>query len=154
VGNTIQQVEFFDADGVDLVQTVDDGNVTSAFGFKNVNDVVDGRITPDADISRIYFIFAHDSLDFIVIDMSKWDRVRNVQAALVLFLEGNVGWLFVDPDTKTFQLGFNDTLIGERLVHVEHNEDQVAGLRDSNDLPSSSSSVFGSLDNARQIDDL
>lgn len=86
--------------------------------------------------------------------MRERHSVCDVEATLVLLLEGDVGWLLVDSDAEPFQLGLDDPLVRERLVHVEHNEDEVTCLCHRDDLPSSATAVLGTFDDTRQVDDL
>lgn len=65
VGNPVQQVQLFDADGVDLVQGVDDRNVFPILGLQDVNQIINGRITPDGDVGGRDSIFAHDGSNLL-----------------------------------------------------------------------------------------
>lgn len=49
-----------------------------------------------------------------------------VDSALVFLLEANIWWFLVEPDTKTFQLMFNELLVSERLQNVQDDQDKVA----------------------------
>lgn len=86
--------------------------------------------------------------------MRERDGACYVEAALVLFLDGDIRWLFVDPDAETLQFVLDHPLVRERFVDVENYEDQMAGLCDRNDLSTSSSPILGALDDTWQVDDL
>ena len=53
VGDAVQEVQLLNADCVDLVQNVDDRDVTSALGFEDVDAVVNGSITPAGNVRRV-----------------------------------------------------------------------------------------------------
>lgn len=69
IWNTVQQVEFLDTDGVDFVEDVDDGDVTTALGLEDVDEVVNGGVASDGDIGRVDTVFVHDRLDLVVVDV-------------------------------------------------------------------------------------
>lgn len=72
--------------------------------------------------------------------------MRDIQTALVLLLERDIGRLLVDSDPEALEFGLDDALVCEGLVDVEDNEDEMAGLGHGNDLPASATAVFGALD--------
>lgn len=86
--------------------------------------------------------------------MSQGHSACYVQAALILLLDGDVGWPLVDSDAKSLQFIFDDSLVCERFVDVKNNEDQMACLRNRNDLATSTAAVFGTLDDTWQVDNL
>lgn len=86
--------------------------------------------------------------------MCEWLRRRNVDSALVFLLEDDVGRLLVYSDAKPFQLRFDDLLVGEGLVDVKHDEDQVALLGNGNHLPTPTLPVLCALDDSRKIQHL
>ena len=51
VWNAKQEVELLDADGIDLVEHVYDWHVAPALRLKHVDDVVDGGVAPDGNVS-------------------------------------------------------------------------------------------------------
>ena len=57
-----------------------------------------------------------------------------VDAALVLPLEDDVGRLLVHPDAEPLELGLQDLLVAERLQHVQHDEDEVGGASHGDNL--------------------
>lgn len=70
VGNPVKQIQLFDRDGIDLVQGVNDGNVASALGFKDINQIIDSGVAPNGDIGRRNLILVHHSFDFLDIVVS------------------------------------------------------------------------------------
>lgn len=89
-----------------------------------------------------------------MIDMRQWDSASDGDTTLVLFLEDDVRWLLVYPNSKTFQLVLDDLFIRQGLIHIKDNEDQMASLGDRNDLSSTTFAILGSLDDTGQIEDL
>jgi hypothetical protein len=84
----------------------------------------------------------------------------------LLLLDGD-GWrLLVQSDTEAFQLVRQNSEIIERLQHIQNNKNQVAGSRNGDDLPTTTFTVLGSLNDTcpvswrvinrltRQIEDL
>src|SRR6266516_2593203 len=45
---------------------------------------------------------------YIVVYMTKRDRARDIYSTLVFLSKHNIRWLFVHPDSKSFELRFND----------------------------------------------
>lgn len=89
-----------------------------------------------------------------MIDVGQRNSTRNGNTTLILLLENNVGGLLVNSDTEPFQFGFDDLLVDQRLVHVEDNENEVAGLGYGNDLSTTTFTILGTLDNTRKIENL
>lgn len=89
-----------------------------------------------------------------MVDVRQRDGAGDVQAALVLLLEGDVGGLLVDADAEALELGLDDALVGQGLVDVQDNEDEVARFGDGDNLPTSATTVLGPFDNTREVDDL
>lgn len=126
----------------------------SALGLNHINEVVNGGIAPDGNVGRVDAVLAHDGLDLVVVNVREGLGAGDVEAALVLLPEGDVGRLLVDADAEALELGLDDALVRQRLVDVEHDEDEVARLGDGDDLATSSAAVLGSLDNTGEIDNL
>ena len=80
-----------------------------------------------------------------MVNVGKRHGVRNADSTLVLLLEDNIWGLFVDPNAKAFELRLDDSLVCERFVDIQDDEDQIAGLGHSNDLSTTTFSVFGTL---------
>ena len=47
-----------------------------------------------------------------MVNVREGHSARNVQATLVLLLEGDIGWGLVDADAKALKLGLDDSLVG------------------------------------------
>lgn len=73
---------------------------------------------------------------------------------LVLLLENDVGRLLVDSDSKTLQFGFDDLLVDQGLVDVEHDENEVASFGHCNDLSTTTLTVLRTLNDTRKIENL
>lgn len=83
--------------------------------------------------------------------MCQWNGAGDGNATLVFFLENNIGGLLVDSDTKAFQFPFNNSLVGQRLIHVKHYENEMARLGNGNNLPSASLTILGTFDDTRKV---
>ena len=53
-----------------------------------------------------------------MINVSKRRSASDIDSALVLFAESDIGRAFVDPYSKSFKLGFDDSLVRQRLNHI------------------------------------
>lgn len=84
-------------------------------------------------------------------DMGQRNRGGDGDTAFVLLLENDVWRLLVDPDSESLQFVLDDPLVRQRLVDVENDEDKVAGLCDSNNLPTTTLAILGSLNNSGQV---
>ena len=91
---------------------------------------------------------------YIVVNVSQRLGAGDGNTTLVLLLEQNVGGLLIDSNTEALQFVLDDSLINQRLVHVKDNENEVASLGHSNDLTTTTLSVFGTLNNTRKIENL
>ncbi len=78
-------------------------------------------------------------------DLGHRNSVRYTDPSFVLLLEDNVGRLLVDSDTEAFELGLDDSFVGQGLVDIKNNKNEMACLRNSYDLTTSTFAIFGSL---------
>ena len=154
VWDTVQQIELLNRDAVDLVEHIDDRDVAAAPRLENINQVVNRSVAPNGNIRRADLVLAHDSPDLVGIDMRQRHRARDIQPALVLLLESNIRRLLVDPDAEPLQLALNHSLIRQRLVDIQHNEDQMARLGHRNDLTTTTTAVLCTLNNTGQVNHL
>lgn len=122
-------------------------HLPSGASFQNINQVINRGIAADGNVGRVDFVFTHDGLDFVVTNVRQRHCARNVETTLVLLLEGNVWRRLVDADAETFQFGLDNTFVSQRLVDVQNDEDQMAGLGDGNDLTTSTTTVLGTFNN-------
>lgn len=77
-----------------------------------------------------------------------------IYPALVFFPERYIRRLFVKPETKTFELVFDQFLVPKGLQDVQNDEYKTAGTSDSDYLPSSTLSVLSTFDNTGKIEKL
>ena len=42
--NSVEQIKFFDTDGIDLVEHIKDRDVAAALGLENIDQIVDGSV--------------------------------------------------------------------------------------------------------------
>ena len=82
-------------------------------------------------------------------DVAQRNSASDGDTTLVLLLEGDIGWLLVDPNAKSFQFTLDDPFVCQGLIYVKDDEDQVARLCDRNDLSSAASPIFSYLDDTR-----
>lgn len=121
-------------------------NLPAALGFNDIDQVVNRGIASNGNVCRVDSILTHDGLDLVVVNVSQRHCAGYVQPALVLLPESDVWRLLVTPDAEALQLGLDDPLVRQRLVHIEHNEDEMTGLCNGDDLATSAATVFGALD--------
>ena len=50
--------------------------------------------------------------------MRQRHRVGHVDATLILLLERDIGWFFVESDAKSFQFGLDYSLMCEGLIDI------------------------------------
>ena len=102
----------------------------------------------------MYPILVEDGLDSVQVQLRLWNHGLHVDPSLVLLLEDDVGRVLVQPDPEALQLPLQDLLVPEGLQNVEDDEDEVGGPRHGDNLPPSTLSVLGALDDTRQIKQL
>ena len=79
-------------------------------------------------------------------DMGQRDGVCDADATFVFLLEDNVWRILIDSNSEAFELGLDYSFVSEGFIDVEDNENEMAGLGNSNDLTASTFAVLGSLD--------
>ena len=97
-----------------------------------------GSITAEGNIGAVDAVLAQDGLDFFRSQMRQWYGIRHVNSAFVLLLESDVRRFFIEPDAEAFQFGLYYSLVGEGLIDIENNENQITCTGDSYDLTTSS----------------
>ena len=68
----INQVELFDGDRIDLIQSIYHRDIAPTLGLQDIDEIINGRITTNCDVSRRYFVLAHYSFDLLQ-DISSTD---------------------------------------------------------------------------------
>jgi len=126
----------------------------SALRLKNVDQVINGSVTSDCNVRRIDAIFAHDSLNLAVVDVCQGYGAGDIEATLVLLPEGDVGGFLIDADSETLEFRLNHPLIRQRLIDIQHNEDQMACLSNGDDLSTSTSTILGTLNDTGKVNNL
>ncbi|KAH3681092.1 hypothetical protein WICPIJ_007952 [Wickerhamomyces pijperi] len=154
VRNTVQHLKLLDGEGVNLVQHVDGWDVLSLRHFQSVDQVIDGGVASEMEICRVDSVFLHDGSDLVLVDVCQWDGVCDGQTTFLLLLDHDVWRGFVDSDPEPVQFLLDDLLVGQRFVDVQHDEDQVTGSGNGDDLLTSPSAVLGPLNDPRQIQHL
>lgn len=89
-----------------------------------------------------------------MVNVSKRLSACDIDTTLVFFAECDVRRSLIDPYAKSFQFRLNDSLISKGLVHVQDDEDEMAGFGNGNDLTTSTFSIFCTLDDTRKIQHL
>jgi hypothetical protein len=72
-------------------------------------------------------------------------------ATFVFPLQHDVGPSSIEPNAETFEFPLDDALVRERLLGIEHDQDQSTSPGDTNDLTTATLTIFGALNNTRQI---
>lgn len=91
---------------------------------------------------------------YVVINVRQWLCASDGDTALVLLLEYDVRGCLVDSNAEALQFVFNDSLIHQGLVHVEDDENKVTGFGHSNNLSTSTLTIFGTFNNTGKIENL
>lgn len=89
-----------------------------------------------------------------MIDVRQRHGTGDVDTAFVFLLERYIRRLLVYPYAKTFEFVLDHTFVCEGLVHIEDNEDEMAGLCDRDDLSTAAFTIFCALNNTWKIEDL
>lgn len=86
--------------------------------------------------------------------MCQRHSARDADAALVLLLEVNIWWFFVNTNTKAFKFVLDDPFVCKRFVHIQDDENQVASLSNSDDLSTATFAILGTLNDTGQVENL
>lgn len=172
VRDPVKQVKLLDRDGIDFVERVDNRYVRSALGFEHINQVINRGVATDGNIRRCNLVLLHNRFDllqggnlaelalllegrpYVMVNVGQGHGVGDVDATGVLLLENNVRRALVNANSEALQLALDDALVGERLVDIQDDEDEMACLCDGDDLTTSTLAVLGSLNNTRQVENL
>ena len=66
IGYSIKQVKFLDGDGIYFVESINDGNIASAFDFQNIYQIIDSSIAANGNVRRRYLVLAHHRFDLLL----------------------------------------------------------------------------------------
>ena len=75
-------------------------------------------------------------------------------AALFLLDNRDIWWLLVETNTEAMKLLVEDALVVERLHAIEHDQDDGAGVRGSDNLTTTTLTVLGTFHNTGKIQQL
>ena len=89
-----------------------------------------------------------------MINVAQRNGVGDADATFILLLEYNVRRLFVDTDAKPFEFVLDHLLVSQRLVHIQHDKNEVACLSDRYDLTTAAFTILCSLNDTWQIEHL
>lgn len=67
IGDPVKQIQLLDADCVDFIQNVNDGDITSGFRLDHIDQIIDCGVASDGNVCRRHFVLAHHRLDFVMI---------------------------------------------------------------------------------------
>jgi hypothetical protein len=109
--------------------------------FKNIDEIVDGGITTECNISTINTILAQDSLDFFRGKMCQWNCIRHIDTTLFLSFEGDIRGFLVESDSESLEFSFDYSFVSKRFVNVEDDENKIACPSNCDDLTTSSLNV-------------
>lgn len=150
VRNTVQNVEFFHRDLIDLIQHVQTGHVDSV-SFDDVDNVIDGGVGVEVDVGIEDLVLLADGSDTLLVDSFDVVIENEVEASLLVLLDLDQRLGLVESDAESFQLPLDDLLVVHRSGGVKNDHNQVAGSGDGNNLSTTSFVVFGSLNNSGKI---
>jgi len=72
-------------------------------------------------------------------------------STFVFFLQNDVGLISIKPNAETFEFPLDDALVRQRLLGIEHDQDQGTSPGDTNYLTTATLTIFRALNNTRQI---
>ena len=78
-------------------------------------------------------------------NMGQWYGICDADATFVFLFEDNIWRILVDTDTEAFEFVLDDPFVSEGFVDIKDNEDEMAGLSNSNDLTTSTFAILGPL---------
>ena len=73
------------------------------------------------------------------------------KTSCLLLINLDVWWLLVETNTEALKLVLNDFLMREGLGDVEDDADEITGTCSTNDLSTATLTVFGSLNDTREV---
>ena len=151
----INDVELFNTDLIDLVKDEDARHIDSVT-LNDVNKLVDGVVTSEVNVSVGDSVLGADRLDRLIGHVSHCNThaLDDVDATLVLSLEDDVWGLLVEPDTETLELILDLASMGERLDHIENDEDARASSSDTDNLSTTTLTILGTFNNTGEIEQL
>lgn len=149
----IEDVEFVEGDGIDLVERIQAGDVFTV-AFNHIDNVVFGSVAFDQHICVTDLVFLENGLNSLVADSVGVYHTRNRNSPLVFSLEINLRRLLVESDSEALKLVLDDLLMSHGPGRIEDNDNQITGSGHGNNLLASTLAVLGSLNNTRQVQQL
>lgn len=159
----VQQVQLLNTDRVDLVEHTDHWHVDSV-PLHDVDQVFDSRVGfVDVDMGVVDPVLRQDCADRSLIQLRQGHRVGHqdlfpvnysseqaretgfTHTPVFLLLDGDPGWSLVQANAETFQFIRQDGKIDKWFQNVENDENEVARPCDSDDLSTSTLSIFGTF---------
>jgi len=155
VGNLVKQVEFLNGDCINLIKYVDAGHI-NAVAFYHVDQIIHRRVKLESDVAIVNPVLMEDGLNGFFRHLGELNTMGFLDgdAAFVLFLQDDVWAFFVESYAETLKLTFNDALVSQWLLGVEHYQDQVASPRYTDYLLTTTLSILGTLNDTWQIEQL
>ena len=155
VRHLADDVELLDSDGVDLVHHVEAWDVNT-ISFDDINELLHGVIGLESDLAVGDSVLVEDRPDGVIGHLGhlKSHALDDGDATLIFSLEVNVWLLLVQSDSETFQFFLDDFPVRDRLHDVKHDQNESAGSSDTNNLLTATFTVFGSLDDTWEIEEL
>ena len=153
--NSAEKVKLFNGDTVNFVDHIDAWHINS-ISFNHINQLIHGAIALENDLSIRNTVLVENRAHSVLSHVLHLESVspRNGDTSLVFPLKNQVWLLLVQSDSKALKLTLNNPLVSEGLLSVQDNENECAGATHSNDLLTTTLTVFGSLNNTWQIEQL
>ena len=154
----VQNLKFLESDLIDLVDGIDTGHVDPT-ALDNIDEVISGCIVAQSDVSVVHPVFTANRLDSVEVKVGRSDCRRQIDTTFVFFPECQIRWLLVQPishqsvsistrtdkkmgyyyipDSESFKLLFNETLVSYWLYGIKNNYDAVASPSSTYNLENS-----------------
>jgi len=153
VRDSVKDIKLRDGDLIDLVEHINARDI-EAVAFNDIDEIISGGIATKGDICVGDLVLVADGLDGVLVHVGLWHGAGHGDTTLLLLLERDVGRLFVQTDTETFKLLFDESLVSDRLQSIKHDEDEVACASDSDNGTTTTLTILSTLNDTGQIDKL
>mmetsp|Transcript_7865 Transcript_7865/g.20466 ORF Transcript_7865/g.20466 Transcript_7865/m.20466 type:complete len:232 (-) Transcript_7865:276-971(-) len=148
-----QELQLLHCQLIDLVEHVNAGNVRPVT-LHYVDEVIGGSVALQYHVCIHDTVLGKDSFHRVKVHLRAWYSRLKVDASAILPPQHDVGRLLVQPNAEPFQLILDFLLLVEWAKGIEHDDNERAGLRHGDNLPTSTLTIFCTFNDTWKIEEL
>ena len=146
-------VDFLDRDSIDFVIDVNTFDVFS-ISLNDIDEFINVVVSAESYVGIVHLVLVHDVGNHLFVNFGAFDCVVELNTTRLLWMHRNIWLSFVQPNSDGFKLCSKLLFLCLTLLAVEHHQNQVRGLTNTDDLSASTFAVCSTFDNTRKIEKL